>query len=142
MVKGAVVESFYTSEEGINKELGYQGMAFLVNFDGCTHASHATPADYQPLIGKERAQAPVAKCDSVDTARSTEAVVEHKERQDHSAVVQGGIPDAGETPSGLRYDLWYGGPHRKDQAHAFAIAAQVHPPPNGCGPFVQAAYAE
>ena len=53
MVKGAVVESFYTSEEGISKELGYQGMAFLVNFDGCTHASHTTPAGYQPLIGKE-----------------------------------------------------------------------------------------
>ena len=55
LVKAAVVESFYTSEEGITKELGYQGMTFLVNFDGCTHSSHTAPAGFRPLIGKERA---------------------------------------------------------------------------------------
>ncbi len=53
LIKGAVVESFYTSQEGINKELGYQGMGFVVNFEGCTHASHSTPEWYKPLIDKE-----------------------------------------------------------------------------------------
>jgi Gluconate 2-dehydrogenase subunit 3 len=55
LVKGAVVEAFYTSEEGINKELSYQGMKFLMNFEGCTHTSHAIPEGYQPLVSKEPA---------------------------------------------------------------------------------------
>ena len=55
LVKGAVVEAFYTSEEGINKELSYQGMKFLMNFEGCTHTSHAIPEGYKPLVGKESA---------------------------------------------------------------------------------------
>ncbi len=53
LVKSAVVEAFYTSEEGINKELSYQGMKFLMNFEGCTHASHKVPESYRPLVGKE-----------------------------------------------------------------------------------------
>ncbi len=53
LVKSAVVEAFYTSEEGINKELSYQGMKFLMNFEGCTHSSHQTPESYRPLVGKE-----------------------------------------------------------------------------------------
>ena len=55
LVKSAVVEAFYTSEEGINKELSYQGMKFLMNFEGCTHASHTVPESYRPLVGKETA---------------------------------------------------------------------------------------
>ena len=53
LAKSAVVEAFYTSEEGINKELSYQGMKFLMNFEGCTHAAHSVPEGYRPLVGKE-----------------------------------------------------------------------------------------
>ena len=55
LVKSAVVDAFYTSEEGINKELSYQGMKFLMNFEGCTHASHSVPESYRPLVGKAKA---------------------------------------------------------------------------------------
>lgn len=50
LLKGAVVEAFYTSEEGIRKELGYQGRGFLREFPGCTHEEHETPASYRPLL--------------------------------------------------------------------------------------------
>lgn len=49
-LKTAVAEGFYTSEEGISKELGYEGMTFEMNFPGCTHAEHRVPADYKPLL--------------------------------------------------------------------------------------------
>ncbi len=55
LVKSAVVEAFYTSEEGINRELSYQGMKFLMNFEGCIHSSHPVPESYRPLVGKETA---------------------------------------------------------------------------------------
>jgi gluconate 2-dehydrogenase gamma chain len=49
-LKEAVVDGFYTSEEGIRNELGYIGNAFLHEFPGCTHATHETPAGYRPLL--------------------------------------------------------------------------------------------
>jgi gluconate 2-dehydrogenase subunit 3-like protein len=52
-LKEAVTDGFYTSEEGIRKELGYQGDGFLHEFPGCTHTTHETPAGYRPLL-KER----------------------------------------------------------------------------------------
>lgn len=51
LLKAATVEGFYTSQEGILKELGYQGLAYVPNFPGCTHPDgHKAPADYQPLL--------------------------------------------------------------------------------------------
>ncbi len=50
ILKSAVVEGFYTSEVGIDQELGYKGMAFLLDFPGCTHASHQPPADWHPIL--------------------------------------------------------------------------------------------
>jgi hypothetical protein len=48
--RSAVVEGFYTSEEGIRKELGYQGLAHLREFPGCTHETHEIPAGYRPAL--------------------------------------------------------------------------------------------
>lgn len=50
LLKKAVVEGFYTSEEGINKELGYKGMGFILDWQGCTHAHHEAPAGWQPSL--------------------------------------------------------------------------------------------
>lgn len=49
-LKTAVTEGFYTSEEGVSKELGYKGMTFELDFRGCTHAGHKVPAGYRPLL--------------------------------------------------------------------------------------------
>lgn len=49
-LKVAVTEGFYTSEEGISKELGYQGMTFDMDPAGCTHTTHTVPAGYKPLL--------------------------------------------------------------------------------------------
>jgi hypothetical protein len=49
-LKTAVAEGFYTSEEGISKELGYKGMTFEMDFQGCTHTDHNAPPDYKPLL--------------------------------------------------------------------------------------------
>lgn len=49
-LKTAVAEGFYTSREGIEKELEYKGMSFEMDFPGCTHREHETPADYKPLL--------------------------------------------------------------------------------------------
>jgi hypothetical protein len=49
-LKTAVTEGFYTSEEGISKELGYKGMTFQMDFPGCTHPEHKVPAGYKPLL--------------------------------------------------------------------------------------------
>ncbi len=49
-LKTAVAEGFYTSEEGISKELGYEGMTFEMDFPGCTHPEHKAPAGYKPLL--------------------------------------------------------------------------------------------
>lgn len=53
VLKATVTEGFYTSEIGINQELGYQGMAFLLDFPGCTHAEHKAPSTYQPLLRQQ-----------------------------------------------------------------------------------------
>jgi hypothetical protein len=50
LLKSAVVEGFYTSEEGINKELRYAGLGSLREFPGCTHTSHERPQGYRPML--------------------------------------------------------------------------------------------
>ena len=50
LFKSALVDAFYTSEEGIRKELGYLGNDALTEFPGCTHATHETPAGYRPRL--------------------------------------------------------------------------------------------
>lgn len=50
LLKSAVTEGFYTSEEGINKELGYQGMGFLVEFPDFSNVKAEKPANYKPLL--------------------------------------------------------------------------------------------
>jgi hypothetical protein len=34
------VDGYYRSEVGMHRELGFEGNAFLTEFDGCTHAEH------------------------------------------------------------------------------------------------------
>jgi len=50
LFKSALTAAFYTSEEGILKELGYQGMAFLREFPGYQGEAFTTPSDYKPLL--------------------------------------------------------------------------------------------
>ncbi len=50
LFKTASTAAFYTSEEGILKELGYQGMGFLREFSGYQGEAFEKPADYQPLL--------------------------------------------------------------------------------------------
>jgi hypothetical protein len=50
LFKAATTTAFYTSEEGIAKELGYQGMAFLREFPGWQGEAFQTPPDYKPLL--------------------------------------------------------------------------------------------
>lgn len=50
LFKTALTAAFYTSEEGIRKELGYQGMGFLREFPGYQGEEFRTPADYKPLL--------------------------------------------------------------------------------------------
>ena len=50
LFKSALVDAFYTSEEGMLKELGYLGNGSLSEFPGCTHATHETPAGYRPRL--------------------------------------------------------------------------------------------
>ena len=50
LFKTALTAAFYTSEEGIQKELGYQGMASLRDFPGYQGESFSTPADYKPIL--------------------------------------------------------------------------------------------
>ncbi len=50
MLKDACVDGFYTSREGIVKELGYKGYTFLREFPGAEPADLQAPAGYQPLL--------------------------------------------------------------------------------------------
>jgi hypothetical protein len=50
ILKDVVCEGFYTSAEGVENELGYRGMTFAVEFDGCTHDAHVAPANWQPEL--------------------------------------------------------------------------------------------
>jgi gluconate 2-dehydrogenase gamma chain len=38
--KGLTVDGYYTSKEGLTKELGWHGNTFLKEFQGCTHPEH------------------------------------------------------------------------------------------------------
>lgn len=50
MLKDACVDGFYTSREGIVKELGYKGYTFLREFPGAEPADLQVPPGYQPLL--------------------------------------------------------------------------------------------
>lgn len=50
LFKSALTSAFYTSQEGIVKELGYQGLAHLHSFPGHDGSPFATPANYKPLL--------------------------------------------------------------------------------------------
>jgi hypothetical protein len=50
LLKAAVTTAFYTSEEGILKELGYQGMGFLREFPGDPGQPFNVPSSYKPLL--------------------------------------------------------------------------------------------
>jgi hypothetical protein len=50
LLKGAVTEGFYTSEQGIVNELGYKGMTFMLDVQGCTHPSHRIPEGWRPTL--------------------------------------------------------------------------------------------
>lgn len=50
MLKSSVNEAFYTSEEGINKELGYQGMGFVLEFPDFSRETPKTPRGYKPML--------------------------------------------------------------------------------------------
>jgi hypothetical protein len=50
LLKSAVTEGFYTSEQGITNELGYKGMTFVLDSEGCTHSVHPIPAGWHPML--------------------------------------------------------------------------------------------
>jgi hypothetical protein len=50
LLKSALVEAFYTSEEGITKELGYQGMGHVMEFPDFTNIETKTPAGFKPML--------------------------------------------------------------------------------------------
>jgi hypothetical protein len=50
LLKNAVTTAFYTSEEGIQKELGYQGLAFLREYPGWNGEQFSKPVNYRPLL--------------------------------------------------------------------------------------------
>jgi hypothetical protein len=39
-VKRLTIDGYYRSEAGMKQELGFEGNAFLTEFDGCTHPEH------------------------------------------------------------------------------------------------------
>jgi hypothetical protein len=50
LLKSALVEAFYTSEEGIVKELGYKGMGHVMEFPDFTNVAAKVPAGYKPML--------------------------------------------------------------------------------------------
>lgn len=50
LFKSAVTAAFYTSEEGITKELGYQGLGFLREYNTDPMVSFAVPPGYRPQL--------------------------------------------------------------------------------------------
>lgn len=40
LLKGAVVDAYYTTKEGLRTELGWNANTFLPEFKGCTHKEH------------------------------------------------------------------------------------------------------
>jgi Gluconate 2-dehydrogenase subunit 3 len=54
LLKYAVTEGFYTSREGIDNELGYRGMGFVLDFQGCTHPNHESPPGWKPILRQRK----------------------------------------------------------------------------------------
>ncbi len=50
LLKSAAVDAFYTSEEGITRELGYQGMGHVMEFPDFSGTKAETPAGYRPML--------------------------------------------------------------------------------------------
>ena len=50
ILKAVITEGFYTSAMGINQELGYKGMTFLMDFPGCAHSGHHAPEGWHPIL--------------------------------------------------------------------------------------------
>jgi hypothetical protein len=50
VLKSALVEAFYTSEEGITKELGYRGMGHVMEFPDFTQTPARIPTGYKPML--------------------------------------------------------------------------------------------
>lgn len=50
LLKSAVVDAFYTSEEGITKELGYQGLGHVMEFPDFTGVKTQVPKDHKPML--------------------------------------------------------------------------------------------
>lgn len=42
LVKGATVDGYYETKEGLGVELGWHGNTYLTEFPGCTHPEHKT----------------------------------------------------------------------------------------------------
>jgi hypothetical protein len=40
LIKELTVDGYYTSKDGLTKELGWHGNTFLTEFNGCTHPEH------------------------------------------------------------------------------------------------------
>ena len=40
LIKNFTIDGYYTSRDGLTKELGYHGNTFLTEFPGCTHPEH------------------------------------------------------------------------------------------------------
>jgi hypothetical protein len=40
LLKNLTIDGYYTSKEGLTRELGWHGNTFLAEFKGCTHADH------------------------------------------------------------------------------------------------------
>ena len=40
LMKDLTIDGYYTSRDGLTKELGYHGNTFLSDFPGCTHPEH------------------------------------------------------------------------------------------------------
>lgn len=40
LIKQLTVDGYYTSKDGLTKELGWHGNTFLTEFTGCTHPEH------------------------------------------------------------------------------------------------------
>ena len=47
-VKRLTVDGYYRSEAGMRQELGFEGNAFLAEFEGCTHPEHHSWGSPQP----------------------------------------------------------------------------------------------
>ncbi len=51
-VKDLTIDGYYSSEQGLVKELDFKGNTFRASFPGCTHPEHWPAADANPESGK------------------------------------------------------------------------------------------